>query len=273
MANKNEALVAAYKAGIKRINAELATFALSDMSRAIRLATLKAIADILAEINGEASEWVEKHVTEAVRLGIIDAIIATGAAKTVAEAAKIVSFNRANQALIDAVITDTYADLLAVTQNIDRRTRAAVRQASATVMRENMAAGINGRKTIGREIMAELRKTLGNAVETGIVDAGGRRWRPETYVDMVTRTKIAEAQRESTANEAVQRGVFYGVISSHGATDACARWEGKIVKLTMDAAGEYPYIGDLPRREIFHPNCKHLVTPIRNPEKLTEGGM
>jgi len=252
MADKNAALVAAYKAGIKRINAELATFALSDMSRAIQLATLKAISDVLAEIDGASSDWVREHVPEAVRIGIVDAIIATGAAKSTAEATKIVSFNRANQALIDAVTTDTHADLLAVTQNIDRRTKAAIRQAAATVRRENMAAGINGRKTINRETLAELRKTLGKAVESGIIDAGGNKWKPEVYVDMVTRTKLAEAQRESTANEAVQRGAFYGVISSHGATDACARWEGRIVKLTMEASGEYPYLFDLPRREIFH---------------------
>ncbi|WP_028560841.1 phage minor capsid protein, partial [Paenibacillus pinihumi] len=146
----------------------------------------------------------------------------------------------------------------------------AIRRASATVMRENMAAGINGRKTINRETMVEVRKIIGDTTDKIAISAGGRRWKPETYVDMVTRTKMAEAHRESTANEAVQRGVFYGVISRHGATDACSRWEGRIVKLTMEAPGDYPYFLDLPRREIFHPNCRHVITPIRNPESLQQ---
>lgn len=37
------------------------------------------------------------------------------------------------------------------------------------------------------------------------------------------------------------------------------------MKLTRDAPGSYPYIGDLPSREIFHPNCRHTLSPVRDP--------
>ncbi|MNP64630.1 hypothetical protein D3C76_1601420 [compost metagenome] len=79
---------------------------------------------------------------------------------------------------------------------------------------------------------------------------------------------MAEARRESAINEAISRRAYYGVISRHGATDACANWEGKIVKLVREADGEYAFIGDITRRELFHPCCKHLVTPLRDPALL-----
>ncbi|MOA45391.1 hypothetical protein D3C78_1677850 [compost metagenome] len=87
---------------------------------------------------------------------------------------------------------------------------------------------------------------------------------------MVTRTKLAETHREATINEAVGRNAFYAQISRHGATDACQNWEGRVVKLVRDAPGDYPFIGDLPRREIFHPRCRHVLSPARNPELLAQ---
>nr|WP_328285998.1 phage minor capsid protein [Brevibacillus agri] len=198
--------------------------------------------------------------------GVAAAIYALGVADTFEEARKIAKFNRMNKAMVDAVIADTQADLLAVTQNVERKVRAAVRQVTADSMRANMARGVNGRRTVSRDILDGLRMKLGDSVNTGIIDAAGRRWRPEVYVDMVTRTKTMEAHMEATINEGVAREAFYGVISRHGATDACRNWEGKVVKLVPDAPGNYPYLGDLRGgREIFHPNCKHVVTPVRKP--------
>jgi len=87
---------------------------------------------------------------------------------------------------------------------------------------------------------------------------------------MLARTKMMNAQREASINEALSEGSFYGRISRHNAKDACRKWEGKIVKLVAEVPGDYPYIGDLPRNEIFHPNCRHLVTPLRDPRKYNE---
>lgn len=258
-------LVAAYKNAIRDIQAELSRLDLSAISRANAAAALASVAKILRALDEDAAAWVEENVPKAATDGIIRAIIDLGAAETVADAEKIVKFNRANQSLIASVVADTQADLLAVTQNIDRRVRTAVRQATAESMRANMTRGINGRRTISADILQQIRSTLGSAVETGIIDAAGRRWKPEVYVDMVARTKLSTAHRDATINEALGRGAYYGRISRHGAVDACRNWEGRIVKLTPDAPGDYQFVGNLPRREIFHPNCRHQVTPVRDP--------
>lgn len=262
-----ETLVKAYKDAVKRIRAELLSLDLTDMSSTVTEAALREVAEILRNLNEESAAWVAEHIPEVARQSVAETIVAVGAANTLREAREIMTFSRMNQTLVNAVIEDTQADLLAVTQNIDRRVRSTVRKVTADSMRANMAAGINGRRTISRDILQNMRAELGKAVETGIIDSAGRRWQPSVYVDMVVRTKTAATARDVRINEAVSRGVLYGRISSHGATDACRKYEGMIVKLVPEAPGDYPYIGDLPRNEIFHPNCKHTVLPVRNPEK------
>ncbi|WP_249267725.1 phage minor capsid protein [Paenibacillus sp. FSL E2-0230] len=238
------------------------------MSRANSRAALAEVAAILRSLNDESAAWVENYIPKAATDGIARTIVALGAADTLEDAEKIVKFNRINREFVASAVADTQADLLAVTNNVSRRVKTAIRQATADSMRANLTRGINGNRTLNADILARMKKTLGSAVDTGIVDSAGRRWLPENYVKMLTRTKMAATQRESAINEAVGRGAYYGVISRHNAVDKCRAYEGMIVKLTPDAPGEYRYIGDLPRNEIFHPCCKHLVTAIRDPKIL-----
>lgn len=261
-------LVRAYKSAILAISAELSRLDLTDLSRANSRAALAEVAAILRSLNAESADWVAKHIPLAATDGVALAIVQLGAADTLEDAQKIVKFNRINREFVASAVADTQADLLAVTQNVDRRVKMAVRQATADSMRANLTRGINGNRTLNADILARMKKTLGSAIDTGIVDAAGRRWRPETYVEMLTRTKMAATQRESTINEAVGRGAYYGVISKHNAVDKCREYEGMIVKLTPDAPGEWRYVGDLPRNEIFHPCCAHVVTAVRDPKIL-----
>ncbi|CAM3640224.1 phage minor capsid protein [Mesobacillus zeae] len=263
-------LVSAYERALTNIQAQLNSLMLSDFERASILAVQAHIAATLKELNGFTAEWTGEALTKAVTQGSADAIYALGLASTLQEATNIVKFNRMNKELVKAAIADTQADLLAVTQNVERRTRAAVRTATSEMMRAHMAQGVSGTATLRRDLTKRIRKQLGDAADTSIIDASGGRWKLAKYTDMLVRTKMMEAHKESTINEAVGRDVQYGVISRHGAKDACRNWEGKIVKLTPDAPGNYPYIGNLPRNEIFHPRCAHVVSPVRRPDRLPD---
>ncbi|MGG4453206.1 phage minor capsid protein [Brevibacillus porteri] len=261
-----ERIVSEYTRAMYRISAELQRLDLTDMSRANAAAALAEVVRILTELNETSSEWVTRNLPIAATDGVAGTIYALGVADTFEEARKIAKFNRINKAMVDAVIADTQSDLLAVTANVERKVRAAVRQATAESMRANMARGVNGRRTVNRDILDGVRKKLGDSVNTGIIDAAGRKWKPEVYVDMVTRTKTMEAHMEATINEAVARDALYGVISRHGAKDNCRLYEGKTVKLVPNAPGPYPYLGNLRGgRDVFHPNCRHVVSPIRKP--------
>ncbi|KKO54504.1 phage minor capsid protein [Paenibacillus sp. DMB20] len=256
-----EKLVRAYKDAVKAIYAELDRIDISNISRAKSAAALVEVTKILASLNEESAAWVAENVPKAAREGVLSALVSLD----VEDAEKIEKFSRINREMVAATVADTQADLLAVTKNVERRVRSAVRQVTAESMRANLAKGVNGRRTISRDILDGLRKKLGDSVNSGIIDAAGHRWKPEVYVEMVTRTKLAETNREATMNEAIGRGAMYGRISRHGAADDCRLWEGRIIKLTPDAPGDYPYIGDLPRRQIFHPRCRHVITPVRDP--------
>ena len=256
-----EKLVRAYKDAVKAIYAELDRIDISNLSRAKSAAALVEVTKILASLNEESAAWVAENVPKAAREGVLSALVSLD----VEDAEKIAKFSRINREMVAAAVADTQADLLAVTKNVERRVRSAVRQVTAESMRANLAKGVNGRRTISRDILDGLRKKLGDSVNSGIIDAAGRRWKPDVYVEMVTRTKLAETHREATMNEAIGRGALYGRISRHGAKDACRFYEGTIVKFTPDAPGNYRYIGDLPRREIFHPRCRHVITPVRDP--------
>jgi Phage minor capsid protein 2 len=261
-------LVRYYEKAIDDILRELERIDLANFQRANATATLKSISEILKDLDSDASAWAEMAMTKAVTDGIIRALITLEVVETVQQAQAIVKFNRINRELVKAATADTQADLLAVTKNVDRKVRAAVRQVTAEVFRANLPKGINATQSLRQDITTWLRQQLGDSVNTGIIDAAGRRWKPTTYAEMLVRTKMMEAHKEATVNEAISRDVLYAVISSHGAKDMCRLYEGKIVKLDRNAPGDYPYLYSLPRRDIFHPNCRHVLSPIRRPETL-----
>lgn len=257
-------LVAAYKVAIAAILTELDRIDLANISRAIAAAALVEVTKILRDLNEESAAWVAENIPQAVRDGVLTALISLD----VEDAEKVAKFSRINRELVAAAVADTQADILAVTQNIDRRVRTAIRQVAAESMRANLTKGVNGRRTISREMLAGMKKKLGDSVTTGIIDSAGRRWDPKTYVEMLTRTKMAQAHREATINEAISRNAYYARVSKHGATDDCRLYEGTIVKLVPDAPGPFKYLGDIPRRSLFHPCCRHSLSPIRDPKLL-----
>ncbi|WP_060210511.1 phage minor capsid protein [Sporosarcina koreensis] len=261
-------LVREYEKSLKAIQAELNTLFLTDFERAQIVAVEHNIRAILRDLNKYGNAWASAAITKSATEGIAATLYALHLAPTLEEARKIATFNSINKPLVEAIIADTQADLLAVTQNVDRRTRATVRQVAAVVLREKTAQGINGTQSLQRAMTRQLREKLGSAADSAIVDSAGRKWKLKTYTEMLARTKMLEAHKEATRNEAIAQGTQYGVISRHGATDACSKWEGKVVAFTYDAPGNYPIFDELPRNEIFHPNCKHVITPVRRPDRL-----
>lgn len=261
-------LVGYYEDALRDLQRELSRIDLNTYQRANIISVQNEVRKILQELDENAAAWVANQIPIAVQDGITRTLISLEVATTIAEATEIMKFNRLNNELIKTIVADTQSDLMQISQNIDRRVRNTIREVTAEVLRSNVTKGINGRKALTSDIVTNLRAKLGDSVNTGIIDTSGRRWNPKIYAEMVVRTKTATAHREAMLNESLSRKAYYGVISRHGAHDACRLYEGKIVKLTPDAPGGYPYMHDLPRREIFHPNCKHLVTPIRKLDYL-----
>lgn len=261
-------LVRAYEKSLKSIQGDLDTIFLSDFERTQIVAVEESIKRTLAELRMYGDEWAQVTITKSASEGVANTIYSLGLTDTYEEALKAARFNSINKPVVEAIIADTQSDLLAVTENVERRTRAGVRQATAEVLRTKAAEGVTGTQTLQKALTKDIRERLGSAADSAIIDAAGRKWKLSAYTEMLARTKTSEAHREATRNEAIARGTEYGVISRHGATDACALYEGKVIKLTADAPGNFPYVDNLPRNDIFHPNCKHVITPVRRPDRL-----
>ncbi len=264
-----------YAKALQDLRRELLSLPLDDAFHREQIeAALKDMAAITKRLNIETASWVKQYIPQAARDGVAVALTAMGVATSYGAAVAKASFNGLNKTMVQAIMSDLQTDLLAVTQNVDRRVRSAVRTVTSDVMRANMTKGINGLRTNRREILSSLRTKLGDSLDTGIIDAAGRRWNPETYVDMVVCTKMMEANTAGAVNEALGRGVLYGRISRHNAPDACSKWEDKIVKLVADAPGDFPTLDEArASREVFHPRCGHIILPERRPPELAEQGV
>lgn len=263
-------LVSHYKKAVETIIHEIETSDVT-MYQSNSRALLADIADIIIELDKSSEAWVRKHIPESAKEGIARSLVTLELAKTLEEARKIVKFNKLNRNMVSAAVADTYQDIAQVTQNIDRKTKAALRRVFAETIREEYTQGVTGLKTIKRETLNRMYKDIGESVNSGIIDAVGRRWKADTYVETVAHEKMNQAYFEANTNEAIARGAYYGVISSHGATDACRYHEGRIVKLIEDAPGNYPTVDELRNtNQIFHVRCLHHVSTIRSVDILPD---
>ena len=258
-------VVKAYERAVKDVHAELNSLFLTDFERAQIVAIEEDMRGILTELKRYGNEWSSVAITKSATNGVAATLYALELTETYEEALAIAKFNGTNKRLVATAIADTQADLLAMTQNIERQAKLAIRRATAEAMRSQLTQGING----SRSLSSAIRKQITQATDVAILDSRNRRWKVGHYADMIARTKMLEAHREASINEALAEEAYYGVISRHGATDACRGYEGKIVKLVAGAPGDFEYIGDIPRNRLFHPACKHTVSALRDPSRTS----
>ncbi|MED3182055.1 minor capsid protein [Bacillus thuringiensis] len=267
-------LVLIYKRALKRINEEIEALPIEDLNRATGIALMHNIQLELIGIDREAREWVKENVPIAAKEGIATTLHSLGYAETMKDALLIAKFSQVNSEMARAAAADTMANVLAITDNMAEQMQEGIRKVSAKVISEGIARSRNSTVMSDelKEKIKELRQELKDSANTGIIDKSGRRWSVEHYTEMLSRTKLTEIQKQATENEAIRRGAYYATISFNGSTkDACRYHQGRIIKLTMEAEGNYPTYDQLKATgQIFHPNCKHHIVPIRDPDMLDD---
>jgi hypothetical protein len=105
-----------------------------------------------------------------------------------------------------------------------------------------------------------LKKTLDDKYIV-VVDKNGNQifYQPNTYAELVARTKIADAQTAGTVNVAFGFGSNLVQVSSHNTkTPFDAQFEGKIFSLTTGDP-DFPKATELPP---YHPNCLHRISVV-----------
>lgn len=92
------------------------------------------------------------------------------------------------------------------------------------------------------------------------VDKRGYNWDAKQYFQMLFHTVVSQSRNQAFMDMMEKNGKDLVRISSHGAKDACSRWEGKIISLSGATEG-YPTYSDVrATKECFHPRCRHFLT-------------
>lgn len=235
---------------------------------------IRQIEDILRGLGVEVRSWVQNTFPSVFEEGVASSIYVLEGVSLARAIELAKQFATIHRSFVEAMIDDTFNDLLAATQRTEQQIKKLVREAVADHLRVNAAQSL-GRRTSQREIIdtltkAGLSRTLKEESWKGIVDAAGRRWNLSTYVEMVVRTKLRDAHTEGVRREALQRNVDLAIISSHGAKDACRMFEGLVISLNGLTPGYRTYRELRASNLVFHPNCKHYTIPIRNLDMLPE---
>src|SRR5699024_3484652 len=201
----------------------------------------------------------EKIIRKAFTEGQAQAMFSLGDARTLSEATKGVGMSMLARKSVDAMIQDTFEDVLAITERTDKRIKKTVRKIAGESMRLNAIQQL-GYDTTRKEIISKLLKEGFSKNITknfkGITDSAGRKWKLDSYVNMLVKTKMQQSYIEGIKTESIERGTDLALISSHNATDDCNKYEGIVISLTGSTEGFLVYEDLRETNEIFHPHCK-----------------
>lgn len=114
-------------------------------------------------------------------------------------------------------------------------------------------------RAIKSDLLISFQQRFGNGQ---FLDINGRQYDIKSYVDLLARTRIREAQREANRSLVRSNGLDLIKISSHGTlTRICQPHEGKIYSVS-GLSRKYPPASELPNGgPPFHPNCLHSEIP------------
>lgn len=161
----------------------------------------------------------------------------------------------------------TMKDLLQVTRN----TEYSVKRFIQDVMTKHL--NVKQMKNMGRTDLANLLvkelegKKLQTAIEDNmiaIIDNAGRRWKVNTYIDMVVQTKAHQVYVQGLQDFAAQNngnGDLARIPVNPTTVDACLNFEGLIISMTGATAGYRTYAELKATNLIFHPRCRHHPKP------------
>ncbi|PFI26678.1 minor capsid protein [Bacillus thuringiensis] len=267
-----------YQQARQAILTELLRFVDADLNDnatriSLELSLLRQIDYILGQANKEIQRTVEELILESFRNGQGRLLYAVGEYSSLTHATEGVAFSMLAKQTVDAMVADTFTDLLTATEHTSKKLKRIVRQTVA----EQMRLGIiqqGGRRFMSKAITEKLTKQgftkrIDDEGFVGIIDKAGRKWKLDTYTKMVVRTKLTQAHSEGMKTQGIESNIDLAVISSHGAKDSCAKYEGLVVSMNGLTKG-YTTVEELRKsNKIFHPNCEHTFYPIRSLDVLS----
>ena len=223
-----------------------------------RKAILSQIEGILKDLDEETSDLIAEPIRAQYELGAGQAVEQLD---QVAPQVPIKSgFNRIHNEAIKALVSDSQVAFAESIQGVYRSSQRLLTTGVKAQLTQQMAVG-----TVQGAALREVKKNVVGVLRTeglaALVDKGGRPWSLDRYAEMLIRTKSVEARNTGFMNRTVENGYDLVQISSHGASDNCGDWEGKILSITGRTPG-YSTLDQAQDGGLFHPNCKHAANTL-----------
>lgn len=244
-----------------------------DMSYTKQAAVMDRVNKILSTLKMQMEAGVRHELTavfEAVNQQFMDRLKAEGITPVTAYNQLGKPEYLLDEGKLNQLIADTMSDLAAATDNTEMYVKQIIRDVFSANMGKDALQNL-GQEQIISDIYKKLaekglsKKTLQEGF-IGLVDKAGKQWNLRDYVDVVVKTKLMDADNEANRSAGLINDIDLAVISSHGATDACSKWEGSIISMNGMTEGYISYEQVKATNECFHPRCQHHLQPVRSIE-------
>lgn len=166
---------------------------------------------------------------------------------------------------VEAVLQDTYTHIAGMTQYMTGTTVQNLRNVVARTLRESAMSGMT-QKEVSATLLERL---LAADSQFKFVDAKNRVWNTNAYVEMLSRTTLLNAGRETYLNTCAEKGKDVVRITVSGnACPKCAEWENRLVSISGNTKG-LPTLQTAIDSGLFHPNCTHSTVAVGDYDRET----
>jgi Phage minor capsid protein 2 len=233
---------------------------------------LKQVSFMIKQMDKPMYERIEKYIKESYMDGRAYHMLSVGQATSMSKALDAQSWNRVNKGKVEALVNDTYKDILLATKHTENSIKELVRDSVKKVAQYQSLSNQNYKpqaEQLKKELIGRgLSERIVKEGFVGVVDKRGRRWDVGVYSKMVMKTKVNDAFKEGVMQRGKEEGMDLAVISDHSAEDACSKWEGVVVSMNGLTEGYPTYAEARATNQVFHPNCEHSLHPIRDLDML-----
>jgi len=156
---------------------------------------------------------------------------------------------------INTTFQDSFAHVAAQTGRMADSVRRELQRDTAEISRRVAVEGLSRPQAY----RALRDKVLERQPEFKFIDKAGKQWDSKTYFDMLSKTTMKNAMRETYVDQLVKAKHDLVSVSRHGTKcRLCMPWEGEILSLTGATPGYYT-LDQVKANGLFHPRCKHRL--------------
>jgi len=203
--------------------------------------------DMSGDVKGWANKAAETTGREAFRFAQAD----------VGKANIKVNFNQFSRKHIEdwvSVVNPSSAPQLAAVSSLATQDVRWLREQFVDVFRESNVTGATM-----RELQKDLKsRVLSTRPDWAFVDSAGRKWKPDNYFNMLSRTTVATVERNAYQDAIGEAGVDLVQVAGGPPTapppDPCWDWFDKILSVTGATRG-FSTVAEAESDGLFHPNC------------------